>query len=98
VAQAKGAASSALVLLETGRVKLEPFCAVIDKDRCGGCRICEGVCSYSALKYDPEQKVMTVNEALCEGCGVCSSACPSGAIKMSHFTKEQTLAQIGGLV
>jgi len=98
VAQAKGAASSALVLLETGRVKLEPFCAVIDKDRCGGCRICEGVCSYSALKYDPEQKVMTVNEALCEGCGVCSSACPSGAIKMNHFTDKQIQAQIGGLV
>jgi len=98
VAQAKGAASSALILLESRGVKLEPFSAVIDKDRCGGCRICEGVCSYSALKYDSEEKVMTVNEVLCEGCGACSSACPSGAVKMNHFTKEQTLAQIGGLI
>lgn len=98
VSQAKGAASSALVLLESGSVKLEPFCAVIDENRCGGCRICEGLCSYSALKYDPEQKVMTINEVLCEGCGACSSACPSDAIKMNHFRKEQILSQIGGLI
>ncbi|MEW6070424.1 MAG: FAD-dependent oxidoreductase, partial [Candidatus Thermoplasmatota archaeon] len=94
VAQAKGAASSCLALLESGRVKLEPYCAVINKDRCSACRICEVLCNYSALKYDSQQKVMLVEDALCEGCGSCSSACPSSAIKMNHFTDKQIYAQI----
>jgi heterodisulfide reductase subunit A len=39
-----------------------------------------------------------VNEAICKGCGTCTSACPAGAIMSKHFTKEQILAQIEGIL
>ncbi|MFQ6057525.1 MAG: 4Fe-4S binding protein [Anaerolineae bacterium] len=94
VAQAKGAASSALIPLSQGKVKVEPIIAVINEEVCSGCRICEATCVYDALSFEEEKGVMTVNDVLCKGCGACSPACPSGAISMNHFTDEQILAQV----
>ena len=39
-----------------------------------------------------------VNPALCHGCGSCTAACPSGAITALHFTDEEIVAQIDGLL
>ena len=98
MAQAKGAASSAIALLNRGKVKVEPVVADINADACSACHICEALCPYTALSYDPQQKVMTVNQVLCKGCGVCPSACPSGAITMRHFTSAQLDAQLDALL
>jgi heterodisulfide reductase subunit A len=98
VAQASAAAVRAATPLAQGTVEVEAISAVIDKDLCAGCKVCEGLCAYSALTYDTENHVMTVNDVMCKGCGVCSSACPSGAISMNHFSVKQILAQIGGMM
>ena len=98
VAQAKGAASSAIALLNKGKVKVEPVVAEINEDACSSCHICEALCPYSALVYDVQKGVMTVNQILCKGCGVCPSACPSAAIKMRHFTSAQIDAQLDALL
>jgi heterodisulfide reductase subunit A len=98
VAQAKGAASSAIALLNRGKVKVEPVVADINAEACSACHICEALCPYTALSYDPQQKVMTVNQVLCKGCGVCPTACPSGAITMRHFTSAQIDAQLDALL
>ncbi len=98
VAQAKGAAASALVPMSRGTVRVEALTAVVDEDRCSGCRICVSVCPYGALSYDEEKQVSKVNEALCKGCGTCAASCPSGNITMSHFTSEQMLAQVLALI
>ncbi|MBM3323655.1 CoB--CoM heterodisulfide reductase iron-sulfur subunit A family protein, partial [candidate division WOR-3 bacterium] len=98
VAQAKGAASSAIALLNKGKVKVEPVVAEIDEDACSSCHICEALCPYSALEYDAQKRVMTVNQILCKGCGVCPSACPSGAITMRHYTSKQIEAQLDALL
>jgi len=98
VAQAKGAAASAIVPMSRGTVRVEALTAVIDEDLCSGCRICNGLCPYGALSFDDEKGVTRVNEALCKGCGTCASACPSGTISMSHFTSEQLLAQVLALI
>jgi heterodisulfide reductase subunit A len=98
VAQASAAAIRAATPLAQGIVEVEAIAAVIDEDVCAGCRVCEQLCTYSALTFDEEKKVMTVNDVVCKGCGVCSSACPSGAISMNHFTMKQMLAQIGGII
>ncbi len=98
VAQAKGAASSAIAPMSKGTVLVEALSSVIDEDLCSGCRICVGVCPYAALSYDEAKGVSTANEALCKGCGTCAAACPSGAISMSHFTSEQLLAQVLALI
>ncbi|MFH1502128.1 MAG: CoB--CoM heterodisulfide reductase iron-sulfur subunit A family protein [Candidatus Eisenbacteria bacterium] len=98
VAQAKGAASSAIAPMARGTVMAEALTAVIDEDLCSGCRICVSVCPYGALAYDEDDDVSKVNEALCKGCGTCAAACPSGSITMSHFTSDQLLAQVVALI
>lgn len=98
VAQAKGAASSAIALLNKGKVKVDPIVADINEDACSSCHICEALCPYQALVYDTQKHVMTVNQILCKGCGVCPSACPSGAITLRHYTSVQIDAQLDALL
>ncbi|MEO0108073.1 MAG: CoB--CoM heterodisulfide reductase iron-sulfur subunit A family protein [candidate division WOR-3 bacterium] len=97
VAQAKGAASAAIGLLASGKVKVEPAIAVVDAELCTGCHVCQSVCSYQAPEFDREKKVSVINEVLCKGCGVCPAACPAGAITMRHFKDEQIQAQVDAL-
>ncbi|MEW6685703.1 MAG: NAD(P)-binding protein [Candidatus Edwardsbacteria bacterium] len=97
VAQAKGAASSAMIPLSQGKVKIEPIVSVIDEEFCSGCRICESLCVYQALSFESEKKIMQVNEILCKGCGACGAACPTGAIDIAHFKDRQILAQISAI-
>jgi len=35
---------------------------------------------------------------LCKGCGTCVAACPANAINGAHFSNEQILAEIMGLL
>ena len=39
-----------------------------------------------------------VNPALCKGCGTCVAACPSQIITGAHFTFEQIMAEIDGIL
>jgi heterodisulfide reductase subunit A len=100
VAQASGAAAKVIDLLASGEIELEPLKAVVDKDLCSGCRVCEPVCPFVAIEMKTETADGTerlraeVIEAMCQGCGLCVSACPTNAIKMRHFTDEQVIAQI----
>lgn len=99
VTRAKAAAGDALSKLVPGReIELEVLTAVIDEEKCGGCKLCIMVCPYKAITYDKEKNVSVVNEGLCRGCGTCAAACPSGAVKAKHFTDDQIYAEIGGLV
>jgi heterodisulfide reductase subunit A len=98
VAQAKGAAASAIAPMARGRVAVEPITAFVDEQRCSGCRTCEAVCEYGALSFDEEEGIMTVNTALCKGCGACGATCPSGCITLKHYTDRQILAQIGAIL
>jgi heterodisulfide reductase subunit A len=100
VAQASGAAAKIIDLLSSGEIELEPLKAVVNKDMCSGCRICESVCPYIAIEMktevidDNERLRADVVEAMCQGCGLCASACPVNAIEMQHYTGEQIVAQV----
>jgi heterodisulfide reductase subunit A len=98
VAQAKAAASSAIIPMSKGTVTVEALSCSIDEDLCAGCRICISVCPYGALTLDEEKDVSSCNEALCKGCGTCAAACPSGTISMAHFSSDQLLAQVVALM
>lgn len=98
VAQGAGAAARALSILYKGEVEIEPITAVINKDFCSGCKICNNICPYSAIEFRAEENVSEVVEELCKGCGTCVAACPAGAIKGAHFTDEQILAEIDGIM
>jgi len=99
VAQASGAAAKVMDLLSSGEIELEPLKAIVDKDLCSGCRVCESLCPFLAIemKNDEEgaEKLRAeVIEAMCQGCGLCSAACPTGAIKIQQYGSGQVLAQV----
>ncbi len=98
VAQGAAAAAQVLSLISRGFVELDAAVAEIDEERCSGCRICNALCPYSAIEFDREKKVSRVNAALCKGCGTCVAACPQACIKGKHFTDQQILAEIKGIL
>ena len=98
VAQASAAAARVLAMISKGSVEIEAATAVIDEGICSGCQICKLVCPYSAISFEEEKQVCQVNEALCKGCGACVGGCPSDAISLNHFTNEQILAEMEGML
>ncbi len=98
VAQASAAAAEVLAMIGKGKVEIEAATAVVDERICSGCQLCLLVCPYSAISFDEKKEVCRVNEALCKGCGACVGACPSDAISLNHFTNEQILAQMEGIL
>ncbi|MEW6033377.1 MAG: CoB--CoM heterodisulfide reductase iron-sulfur subunit A family protein [Chloroflexota bacterium] len=98
VAQASAAAARVLATISKGKVEIEATTAAIDETLCAGCKICKDLCAYKAISFDEEKKVCSINEALCKGCGTCVAACPSGAITGKHFTTEQIMAEIEGVL
>ncbi len=98
VSQASAAAAQVLAMISRGKVEIEAAIAVIDEELCAGCKICNLLCPYNAITFDEEKKVSRINEALCKGCGTCVAACPSGAVMGKHFTAEQIMAEIEGVL
>jgi len=98
VSQASAAAALALAMISRGKVEIEAAIALIDEELCAGCKICNLLCPYNAISFDEEKKVSRINEALCKGCGTCVAACPSGAVIGKHFTTEQIMTEIEGVL
>jgi heterodisulfide reductase subunit A len=98
VAHANAAAAEAMSLMGRGKVIIEPTIAEIDAESCSGCRICNSLCAYSAISYDPVRRASSINAALCKGCGTCVAACPSGAAQARHYEGRQIWAEIEGLL
>jgi len=97
VAHAGDAAQEAIQLLNKGQVTISPIVAEVMEDKCVGCGECILACPYTAVKFNGNDKA-EVNAALCHGCGTCVAACPSGAMVELHFTDEEIVAQIDGLL
>jgi heterodisulfide reductase subunit A len=97
VAHAGAAAAEAVRLLNQGEVTISPTIAVVQEERCVGCGECIPTCPYTAIARNAREKA-EINPALCQGCGTCVAACPSGAITALHFTDEEIVAQIDGLL
>ncbi len=98
VAHAGAAASMAIALLNRGEVTISPTVANVDEKLCSACKTCLSVCPYQAITFNADKNVATVNDALCKGCGTCVAACPAAAITGRHFSDEQIVAQIEGLL
>lgn len=98
VAQARAAAARILARISKGKIEVDALYSIINEDLCSGCRFCNQLCPYSAIEFDEEKRHSHIISALCKGCGVCVAACPSSAIKGRHFTDQQVLAQVDGLL
>ena len=97
VAHAGAAALEVVRLFNQGEVTISPTVAVVDAAQCVGCGECILTCPYSAIVRDAEERA-EVNAVLCHGCGTCVATCPAGAITALHFTDEEIVAQIDGLL
>jgi heterodisulfide reductase subunit A len=98
VAQARAAAARILARTSRGSIEIDAVFAEITEERCSGCRICNSLCPYTAIEFDPAKRRSHVISALCKACGTCVAACPSGAIRARHFTDDQVLAEIEGVL
>jgi len=108
VAHAGAAAMEAVGLFNRGEVTISPTVAVVEAAECVGCGDCIPACPYSAISRTPPSPPLTggdggggkaeVNAALCQGCGTCAATCPAGAITALHFTDQEIVAQIDGLL
>jgi heterodisulfide reductase subunit A2 len=98
VAQANGAAAEALTIVVKDKMELEATTAMVNPASCCGCQNCVRVCPYGAPSYNADKRVSEINEALCKGCGLCASVCPASAIIARHFTNDQILAEMEGLM
>jgi len=98
VTQANAAAARILAAIKKGSAEVEVTTAEVNEELCCGCQTCVKVCPYTAIHFDPDKKVSVVNQILCKGCGTCGSSCPTGAIKCHHYTDQQILSQIEGLM
>lgn len=98
IAQASAAATRVLAMISKGTVEIMAATAIIDEEKCSGCKVCLDLCVFGAISFDENKDISRINEALCKGCGVCVAACPSGAIVAKHFTTEQIIAEIEGVL
>jgi len=98
VAQARAAAGRILARTLRGIIDIDAVFAEVDEEKCSGCRICNGLCPYSAIEFDSSKNKSTVISALCKACGACVAACPSSAITARHFTDQQIFAEIEGVM
>ncbi|MHA1266318.1 MAG: FAD-dependent oxidoreductase [Candidatus Helarchaeota archaeon] len=107
IAQAKGAAAKAAIVLAKKTIKVPGVVAEVNPDFCIGCGACYKLCPYGAIEMlhinKPLERSVIVTyqahviEALCKGCGTCASVCPVQAIHIPHFTNHQILEQINQL-
>jgi len=98
VAQARAAAARILAKIAKGKIEIDGVFAEVNQEACSGCRVCNELCPYSAIEFDAIKERSHVIAAACKACGACVAACPSGAIKARHFTDEQIVAQIEGIL
>jgi len=97
VAHAGAAAAATLAMLVKGEVTISPTVSFVVERYCTGCGKCVLVCPYTAISIGDNNKA-TVNAALCKGCGTCVPSCPSDAIRSLHFTDDQLVEQIAGVL
>ena len=96
VSTALAAASKAATLLSKDTIIQELIVAEIDDNLCMGCRRCEKLCNYNAIKVNGDA-IAEVDGLKCKGCGVCVSSCPARAIDLIYYRDKQVIEEIKGI-
>jgi heterodisulfide reductase subunit A len=95
-AAAEAAAVKASILLAEPTIRLDPYVARVEEEKCDGCALCLNECSYKDALF-MNGKVAEVNPALCVGCGACAAVCPTRAINVAGWTLDQFDAMVDAI-
>ncbi len=99
VAQGHAVAGRILGKLQPGeRLQLEPMACEIDPEICSGCLTCKSLCALKAIETGEGGSGLSINQALCRACGICAAACPSGAVVAKHFSTQEIVSELKGLM
>jgi heterodisulfide reductase subunit A len=100
-AAAEAATTKVAILLNRGKVNLEPYIAKVDPERCKGTGECVRVCPQEDTihleTFNENGKTLqraVVTAANCNGCGVCVSACPNQAIDVQGWRLDEFNAMV----
>jgi heterodisulfide reductase subunit A len=103
-AAAEAAATKVTILLNRGKVDLEPYIAKVDPERCKGTGECARVCPQEDTihleTFNENGKTFqraVVTAANCNGCGVCVSACPNRAIDVQGWRLDEFNAMVDAI-
>ncbi|MFX1396695.1 MAG: 4Fe-4S binding protein [Promethearchaeota archaeon] len=96
VSQALGASSKASALLSNDTLHQELIIIEVDEALCMGCRRCEKICNFGAIKVNDEE-IAIVDELKCKGCGACATSCPARAIDLKYYRDKQFEEEIKGI-
>jgi heterodisulfide reductase subunit A2 len=97
VAQGQAAASRAVTLLSSEKIRVSGTVAYVNPAVCSSCGVCVEVCPYSAPSFvekGPFAGKAEINPVLCKGCGLCVASCRSGALNLRGFEEGQIMAMI----
>jgi len=92
VCQGYAVAAKAATPIRRTKVMVEPITAYCTESECTGCGNCTAVCSYDAVKLEPDSSgrmVANVTEVKCKGCGCCVASCPAGVMQQRNWGDSQ---------
>lgn len=56
--------------------------ALMDTEKCRGCRLCIKTCQVDAVRFDEKRKKASIKKNRCIGCGNCVPVCKFGALSL----------------
>jgi electron transport complex protein RnfB len=58
------------------------FHAIVDRQACAGCGVCEQTCQVGAVRVSEKTQSAVVDLDRCLGCGACVARCPTAAVTL----------------
>ena len=69
------------------------YVAVLDWDKCNGCRACMHLCQFGAIGYSATDKKIFIDPRRCYGCGICRTSCKHEAISLADRQNHAVAAR-----
>jgi heterodisulfide reductase subunit A len=97
-AAASAAAVKATAILEGKGVKLEPYVAKVNHEKCKGHGKCVEICPSKGAIFLNENNKAEVNPILCISCGNCVAVCPERAVDINNYEIEKFEKMVDAIV
>ncbi|MHA1604599.1 MAG: FAD-dependent oxidoreductase [Candidatus Freyarchaeota archaeon] len=97
VVDARSTAAKVIEFLGEGYKDISPIKAQLVGE-CHGTGECVKICPYNAITLNETTGKAEINILACNGCGACIPACPHNALQLAHYTREQIMEEVKGLL